>query len=617
MGIKVRDKNILWTRTRAITLIYGALVILLMSRLWYLQVIKGQYYRERSEQNRLAKVYLAAPRGEILDRSGVVLATNRTAYSVSIVPKDVTDKDKVLELLAQLTKISIDELKSKYDAHTKGRFSQPYKPLKLITDADPKVLAAIAERRYELSGVMIEEEPYRTYPLGNVAGNLIGYMGLVNVDELRQLGGSGYRSSSQIGKAGLERALEGYLHGTDGINRIEVDSSASPVSTLAAVDPVPGSSAVLTIDSKLQLEAERMLKEGIAAVRSQGKYTQVKSGSLVAMDPRSGDILAMASYPSYDPSVFIPSVSEKDWARLNSTPSSLFNRAISGAYPPGSIFKAVVAAAAIEAGVLDPKERILCNPSVAGQYYGMRCMSWASGTYHGSIDLHTALAVSCNIYFYEVGKRLTADQLANMARRFGLGSKSGVELASVENAGVVQGSSERKFMPGEKLSYTIGQMVTVTPLQVARMYCALANGGTLYEPRLLKETIGPDGERRANESHKAPSVIELKSATWNALRKGLGMTVSSGTAARAFAGFPLPVSGKTGTAQAPPNDSHAWFACWAPSENAEIVVVVMLENGGGGGSSSAPIARDFLEFYYKIGEYAVPEVLPEDLPEGL
>ncbi len=617
MGIKVRDKNILGTRTRAIMLVFGALVILLLSRLWYLQIIKGQYYKERAEQNRLAKVYLTAPRGEVLDRTGLVLATNRTAYSVSIVPKDVVDKDKVLALLAQLTKMSLADLKSKYDEHTKGRFSQPYKPLKLITDADPKILAAIAERRYELTGVMIEEEPYRTYPFGNLAGNLIGYMGLVNIDELRQLGSSGYRSTSQIGKAGVERALEGYLHGTDGINRIEVDSSASPVSTLAAVDPIPGSSVVLTIDEGLQREAERMLKEGIAAVRAQGKYTQVKSGSLVAMDPRNGDILAMASYPSYDPSVFIPSVSEKDWAKLNSTPSSLFNRAISGAYPPGSVFKAIVAAAAIEAGVLDPKEKILCNPSVAGQYYGMRCMSWASGTHHGSIDLHTALAVSCNIYFYEVGKRLTVDQLASMSRRFGLGSKSGIELAAVENAGIVQGSAEKKFMPGEKLSYTIGQMVTVTPLQVARMYCALANGGTLYEPRLLKETIGPDGERQpAGPDEEAPR-IELKSATWNALKKGLGMTVTSGTAARAFAGFPMSVSGKTGTAQAPPNDSHAWFACWAPSEKAEIVVVAMLENGGGGGSSAAPIARDFLDFYYKIGDYAVPEVLPEDLPEGL
>lgn len=616
MGVKFKDKDMTANRTRTMMWVAGALVLALIFRLWYLQVIKGGYYMERAEQNRLAKVYLTAPRGELLDRNGVVLATNRTAFSISIVPKDVKDKDAVLSLLSQLTGMKLQVLKEKYEQHVKGRFSQPYRPLKLISDADPKILAAVAERRFELEGVLIEEEPYRTYPLGSVAGNLVGYMGVVSLEELRELGSLGYRATSQIGKAGLERTFEQYLHGTDGMNRIEVDSSASPVSTLAAIDPVPGKSIVLTLDSKMQAEAEKLLKQGIAAVRSQGKYTQVKAGSLVALDPRNGEVLALASYPGYDPSIFIPSISEKDWNKLNSNPSALFNRALSGAYPPGSTFKAAVAAAALEAGVVNPYEKVLCSPSVADKYYAMRCMSWASGTSHGSINLYTALATSCNIYFYELGKRLTVDQLATAARSFGLGSKTGIELSAVENAGKVQGSAERKFMPGEKLSYTIGQMVTVTPLQLARMYSAIANGGTLYEPHIMKSVTDSNGASQA-PNMVSPGKVDLSASTWEVIRKGMRMTVTSGTAARAFAGFPIQTSGKTGTAQAPPNDSHAWFACWAPSEAPEIVVVVMLENGGGGGGSAAPIARDLLEYYFKVGEYAIPEVLPEDMPEGL
>ncbi|HNV34214.1 MAG TPA: penicillin-binding protein 2 [Bacillota bacterium] len=617
MGIRVRDRNMLENRTRTILWIVGAMIVLMLSRLWYLQVIKGRYYMERAEQNRLAKVYLTAPRGEILDRNGAVLATNRTAYSISVVPKDVKDKEAVLSLLAKLTGIKREDLAAKYAEHTKGRFSQPYRPLKLVADADPKILAAIAERRYELEGVTIDEEPYRTYPFGSVAGNLMGYMGQVNADELRQLGSQGYRASSQIGKAGIERGMESYLHGTDGVNRIEVDSSASPVSMLAAIDPVPGNSVVLTIDAGLQKEAEKLLKDGIAAVRQAGKYAKVKSGSLVAMDPRNGEVLAMASYPGYDPSIFIPSITEKDWNKLNSSPSSIFNRAISGAYPPGSTFKAIVTAAALEAGVVNPNEKILCSPSVADKYYGMRCMSWASGTSHGYVDLYTAIATSCNIYFYEMGKRLTVDKLAEMSRAFGLGSKTGFELAVVENAGKVQSSADRKFMPGEKLSYTIGQMVTVTPLQMARVYSAIATRGVLSEPTLLREVVGPDGRRIGTVAKPEPERVELSASTWDVITKGMRMTVTKGTAARAFAGFPIPTSGKTGTAQAPPNDSHAWFACWAPSDDPEIVVVVMLENGGGGGGSSAPIARDLLEYYFKVGDYAVPEVLPEEMPEGL
>ena len=601
MGIRFINRNTLEDRTRAVMAIAGLVFLILLSRLWYLQVIKGDYYKERAEQNRLAKVYITAPRGEILDRNGVVMATNRTAYSISIVPKDVKDKDRTLALLAKLTGMELTELKKKYDEHTKGTFRQPYRPLKLIADADVKVLASVAERRYELEGVLIEEEPYRMYPLAAVAGNVIGYMGQVNAEELRELGSSGYRNSSQIGKSGIERQLEEYLHGRDGINRIEVNSASSPVSTLSAIDPVPGSSVILTIDSKLQQEAEKLLKNMINSLRSSGRSPQLKSGALVAMDPRNGEVLALASYPDYDPSSFIPSVSESDWKKLSSEPSALFNRAISGAYPPGSTFKAIVSAAALEAGVLDPNEKFLCLPSVAANYYGMRCMSWEFGQSHGYVDLYTAIATSCNIYFYELGKRLTVDQLSGMAKRFGLGSKSGIELALIESAGKVLQSSDRKIMPGEKLSYTIGQMVTVTPLQLARLYSAVANRGTLYEPTIIKGIVGPDGKEIEQEQPRPETLIQLKSSTWDAIHKGMRMTVTQGTGRRQFEGFPLEVSGKTGTAQAPPKDEHAWFVCWAPSKAPEIVVAVLLENGI---TSAAYIARDMMDCYFGLDEYA-------------
>jgi len=601
MAVRFKRMDTLEDRTRAILGIAIIIFLVILSRLWYLQVIKGPYYLEKAEQNRLAKVYISAPRGEILDRNGAVLATNRTAYSISIVPKDVVDKQATLKLLAQLTGMSLDEMTRKYDEHTKGVFRQPYKPLKLIADADPKVLASVAERRYELTGVLIEEEPYRMYPQGSIAGNVIGYMGQINEDELRELGTSGYRNTSQIGKSGIERQLEGYLHGKDGINRIEVDSAASPVSTLSAVDPVPGSSVVLTVDLKLQSEAERLLGNMIDSLRKSGKSPDLRSGAIVAMDPRNGDVLALASYPDYDPGLFIPSVSASDWKKLSSEPSALFNRAISGAFPPGSTFKAIVAAAALEAGLLDPDEEFLCTQSVAEKYYGMRCMSWEFGYSHGHVNLYEAIATSCNIYFYELGKRLSVDQLSQMSERFGLGMRTGIELALIESAGKVLKSSDRKVMPGEKLSYTIGQMVTVTPLQLARMYSAIANRGTLYEPTIVKGVIGPDGSLTPASKDDVIERIELSDSTWDAIHKGMRMTVTEGTGARHFQGFPIPVSGKTGTAQAPPKDEHAWFVCWAPSDKPEIVVAVLLENGI---TSSAYIARDMLECYFGLAEYA-------------
>jgi penicillin-binding protein 2 len=276
------------------------------------------------------------------------------------------------------------------------------------------------------------------------------------------------------------------------------------------------------------------LKGMIDSLRTSGKSPELKSGALVAMDPRNGEVLALASYPDYNPSLFIPSVSEADWKKLSNEPSALFNRAISGAYPPGSTFKAIVTAAALEAGVIDPNDEFFCAPGVAANYYGMRCMSWEFGKSHGNVNLYEAIATSCNIYFYELGKRLTIDQLSGMAKKFGLGSKTGIELALIESAGKVLQSSDRKIMPGEKLSYTIGQMVTVTPLQLARLYGAIANRGALYEPRIIKGIVGPDGKILKSEEPVAEQMIQLKSSTWDALHKGMRMTVTEDEAVQRF-----------------------------------------------------------------------------------
>jgi len=585
-------------RLRTFRILTACLLLVLTARLWQLQVINGERYARRAAENRLALLPISAPRGVIVDRNGEILASNRMAYTVSVMPGEFEATDEKLSLLSEVVGLSPDEIKSRVAGQATGRTGVPYQPVRLVEDASVDIVVRVSEHRVDLPGVIIEEEPYRSYPRGELAGSLLGYVGQISAEELKQLGGEGYRGRDRIGKSGLERAYERLLRGVDGETQVEVDSRSRPMGTIGSVEPTSGAALELTVDAGLQEVAESAIRDQLQALKREGKYRNAAAGAAVAMDVRSGAVRAIASYPGFDPGLFVPRISETNWRALNGTVSSLFNRAVLGAYPPGSVFKPFTAIAALQAGVVSLNERFLCTPSAAGKYTGKKCHVWAQGRSHGWQNLIEGMANSCNIVFYELGQRLTADQMASAARAFGLSYPTGLNYVPAEASGAVPGSETRSFMPGERLSYAIGQQVTVTPLQMAVAYGAIATKGTAYMPYTLEKATAADGTVVEQAVPTVSRRIDLPDSLWDYLHKSLRQVVISGTAACAYSGFPIPVAGKTGSAQAPPGDSHGWFVGWAPKDDPELVVAVFIERGGGGGAAAAPVARKIMEAYF-------------------
>lgn len=586
-------------RLRVLQILTLCVFAVLVGRLWQLQIIKGDYYERRATANRLALVPISAPRGIITDRHGEVLATSRMAYTISAVPQEFADRQAEVQLLSELLEMPVEEIEAKIAGQTEGRYGVPYMPARLIEDAPPHILVRVSEHRVELPGVIIEEEPYRSYPCGTLAGPIIGYVGLINQEELANLAEDGYRARDRIGKSGIEREYERYLRGQDGVTEVEVDSLSRPVATVGAEAPVAGATLELTVDAKVQKTAEKALQEQVTALQS-GKYKDAMAGAAVALDPRTGEIIAMATEPGYDPGWFVPRISDERWRQVSTGVSGLFNRVVSGAYPPGSIFKPFTAIAALEAGVADLTETILCSPSVSARYFRKRCAIWSAGRTHGRQNLTEGMINSCNIVFYELGGRLTADQMASAAKEFGLSYPTGLRFTPMEASGAVPDSAVRKFMPGELASYAIGQQVTATPLQMAVAYGGIATRGLMYRPRLVRQVIAADGSVVEQSAPEIMRTAVLSDSTWDYLHDSLSKVPQVGTAVYAFQGFEIPVAGKTGTAEVPPGDPHGWFVGWAPVDDPEIVVAVMIERGGGGGSAAAPVARRIMEAYFGI-----------------
>lgn len=586
-------------RLRTFQIVALALFVVLAGRLWQLQVMRGDYFKSRSAANRLALVPISAPRGLIVDRSGETLATSRMAYTVSAMPQEFRDRKGEVELLSQLLGMAVDEIEAKIAGQTQGRHGIPYQPARLLEDAPPQIVLKVAEHRIDLPGIIIEEEPYRSYPHGMLAGPLIGYVGQISAEELKQLGALGYRGRDRIGKTGLEREFEEYLRGQDGVTEIEVDSLSRPRGTVGCTEPVGGATLVLTIDARVQQAAEEALRSQLQVLQA-GKYKSARAGAAVAIDPRTGEVLALAAEPGYDPGWFVPRISEEQWRRVSTGASALFNRAVSGAYPPGSTFKPFTAMAALESGLVSLDEKFLCTPSASSRYFGMRCAAWSSGRAHGHQNLAQGMVNSCNVVFYELGRRLTADQMAAMAKAFGLSYPTGLRFTPPEAAGAAPDSAEREFMPGERLSYAIGQQITVTPLQMAAAYGGIAMRGPIYVPHLVRQILTPEGSVLDDMAPELARSANLSKKTWDFLHASLAEVTRTGTAAAGYAGFPVPVAGKTGTAQSPPGDSHAWFAGWAPASDPEIVVAVLIERGGGGGTSAVPVARAIMEAYFGV-----------------
>jgi penicillin-binding protein 2 len=567
-----------------------------------------------SENNRIRLLENPADRGMLLDRKGRILAHNRPSFEVYLVPEDVQANPEVLAKIAAMLNMTQDEIGEKIKAQKRRA---PFRPVKIKSDIDWNELAALESNRVNLPGLLVDVRPRRAYDYGDLASHLIGYLGEVDENELRQSRESPYRMGALIGKYGVEYRWENDLRGVDGGQQIEVDALGREVRPLGVVEPFPGNNLSLTIDLDLQKTAEDAYKD--------------KNGALIAMDPKTGHILAMVSKPSFEP--FARNVSPEEWKTLVENPyHPLTNKGIQGQYPAGSIFKIVTAIAGLESGMITPNTQLHCTGAFSYGNRNFRC--WKEGG-HGTLSLHRAIVESCDVYFYQVGLKVGVDLIAHYANEFGLGKLTGISLPH-EKPGTVPSSSWKKkrfgapWYSGETLSFSVGQgYLLATPLQLLMLISGVANGGKLSLPQVVEKIADVYGNTlqeyppvelgRADVSQKTLQIIQ------DALKGAVNEPHGTGSACLLK---DVKVAGKTGTAQvvAMPEDfkrgemnriplkfrDHAWFVAYAPFEDPKISVVVLVEHGGFGASAAAPIAKKVIEQYLNLNHSAPQKLAGEE-----
>ncbi len=581
------------------------------ARLFQLQVIQTDDLRLRSLRNSVRTLRLEAPRGEIVDRYGRILATTRPAFGVQMIPHDVRHPNVVIPALAELIDREAGEVRAQVGTPS-GRLR--FQPIRLAGDLSYDQLARVESHLYALSGVVTDVRPRRHYVGLDLAAHVLGYIGEIHGAQLETRAFADYRQGEVIGQAGIEKLEQDALRGrAGGLNQI-VDVAGRVVGVIEEIDPVPGGSVQLTLDLDLQQAAEDAFLPDVLGERA-------RIGAAVALDVHSGDVLALVSKPSFDPNDFAGGIDAEKWKQLTTDPwKPIQNRAISGQYPPGSTYKAFVAAAGLEEGLIDPKRKIFCPGHLRVYNRTYRC--WKAGG-HGWVDMHRALVESCDVYFYTIGKDLGVDRLAFFAQGFNLGRRTGIQLPQ-EMPGLVPTAAwkERRFkerwMPGETISTSIGQgFNVVTPLQLAVAYGAIANGGKLVKPRIVLRIADAEGrlvDGSLPEDEEA-GTVPVRREHLDRVRAALEGVVHEigGTGARARV-TGVRVAGKTGTAQVVglkhtdglDDDEisfelrdHAWFVGFAPAEAPEIVVAAVVEHGGHGGSAAGPIVQKVLARYFE------------------
>ena len=577
-------------------------------RLFQLQIIEGEELRQRSKLNSVRTVRLEAPRGEIVDREGRVLATARPSYALQVIPSNLSRPAVTYSALGGFLGADPAGLRARVGER---RGAERFKPVSLADDLPFDALAQVETHRYALPGVVIDVQPRRHYLEGNLASHLLGTIGEIRADQLGREPFAGYRQGDVIGQTGLESLLESHLRGRSGGRNVVVDAAGREVEVLDEVPPLPGGRAVLTVDLDLQRVAE-------AAFDDVPEGEPSKMGAAVVLDVRTGDVLAMVSRPAYDPNAFAGGIGAAEWKRLTEGEwHPLQNRAIQNHFPPGSTHKAVMAAALLQEGVVTLQTRAFCPGFFRFGGRSYRCWKREG---HGSVDLHTALKRSCDVFFYTFGVQLGIDRMARYARSFGLGSPTGISLAN-EAPGLVPSSDwkRRRFgepwYPGETVSASIGQgYYLYTPLQLAVSYAAIAADGHVARPRLVLRLESEDGKVLETFSTETLRRAEVDARHLAAVRKGLTAVVEEqgGTGGRARVPGVL-VAGKTGTAQVVRLEhtegmaeqdipvryrDHGWFAAFAPADAPEIAVGVFIEHGLHGSSAAAPVAQAILARYF-------------------
>lgn len=598
-------------RLDILTVLLVLIFVALVSRLTYLQVVKGPEYQRLAEGNRTRQVNVVAPRGDFFDRNGVVLVASRPGFVVSIVPGNKPVPSAVITQTAAILGMDAKEIVDRL-----ARSKSAFEPVRLKIDVGQHIVAAIEERRAELPGVVVEILPVRSYVHNQMGVHVFGYVSEISETELASMGDQGYRAGDLIGQSGLERKYDSFIKGIDGGSQIEVDVAGRMVQVLAKKEPVPGNNLVLTIDYRLQKVAEEALDEQLRYLQQQGGRRNAKAGAVVVLNPQNGEVLAMASRPAFDPNQFIGGISTQNWKAINENPfHPMDNRAIAGEYPPGSTFKIVTGTAALELKKVTANELIFDS----GQHWLIPKVN-AAGEALGWINFHQALSMSDNVYFYELGNRLGIDALERYARMFGLGSYTGIDLPG-ESDGLV---ANRKYKElnykedwylAETFDAAIGQgFQLATPLQMAVLMSEIANGGRRWRPHIVGKVLSSKGELVKAMPVEEVGRIDISPETLKLVRDGLrGVSEAGGTGAGVFANFPVPVAGKTGTAENPHGDDHGWFVAYGPFDDPRLTVAVIIEQGGYGSSSAGPIARKILETAFNL-KPALVEAVRKPIP---
>ncbi|WP_425058258.1 Peptidoglycan D,D-transpeptidase MrdA [Sporomusa carbonis] len=588
------------SKHRIDVLIYIVILIFvaLISRMAFLQIVHGQEFAVLADKNRIRLMPITAPRGAFYDRNGVLLVTSRPGFTVSLVPISGPIADDVLIRLAGILGINPDDIRKKI-----AQQDNPLEPIRIKNDVGPEIITKIEERRNELPGVVIEVQAVRNYINNEMGAHLFGYVGEISDTELEKKKTEGYKVGDIVGKFGLEKVYDKELRGVNGGSQVEVDVTGKPVQMLGKKEPVLGNSLVLTIDAKIQKAAEKAIDDRLLYLQQKLGNPNAKAAAAVVMNPQTGEILALVSRPAFNPNLFNGGISAKDWKLINDNPfNPMQNRTINAEYPPGSAFKIVTGAAALELGKVTPEEKIYDTGT-----HWIIPKSNAHGMALGWIDFKVALAKSDNVYFYELGNRLGIDNLEKWARAFGLGAPTGINLPG-ENEGLVANRKYKENVYGEEwyLSETfdaaIGQgFQLVTPLQMASLISQVANGGHRYRPYLVSKIVSPDGETVKTFGPEELGTIKISDKNLDAIRSGLReVTAPSGTAGYIFEGFPVPIAGKTSTAENPHGDDHGWFVAYGPYDNPTVAVAVIVEQGGYGSDSAAPIARKIMEAAFNL-----------------
>lgn len=598
-------------RLDILTVLLVLIFVALVSRLTYLQVVKGPEYQRLAEGNRTRQVNVVAPRGDFFDRNGVVLVASRPGFVVSIVPGNKPVPSAVITQTAAILGMDAKEIVDRL-----ARSKSAFEPVRLKIDVGQHIVAAIEERRAELPGVVVEILPVRSYVHNQMGVHVFGYVSEISETELASMGDQGYRAGDLIGQSGLERKYDSFIKGIDGGSQIEVDVAGRMVQVLAKKEPIPGNNLVLTIDYRLQKVAEEALDEQLRYLQQQGGRRNAKAGAVVVLNPQNGEVLAMASRPAFDPNQFIGGISTQNWKAINENPfHPMDNRAIAGEYPPGSTFKIVTGTAALELKKVTANELIFDS----GQHWLVPKVN-AAGEALGWINFHQALSMSDNVYFYELGNRLGIDALERYARMFGLGSYTGIDLPG-ESDGLV---ANRKYKElnykedwylAETFDAAIGQgFQLATPLQMAVLMSEIANGGRRWRPHIVGKVLSSKGELVKAMPVEEVGRIDISPETLKLVRDGLrGVSEAGGTGAGVFANFPVPVAGKTGTAENPHGDDHGWFVAYGPFDDPRLTVAVIIEQGGYGSSSAGPIARKILETAFNL-KPALVEAVRKPIP---